>query len=78
MRGRECHVSQHIGLGLVEEGGELRQLGTQLIGDPAPLCLGSLGVVLSEGGGDEGGDDTAALLPGITDSSDSKSPRTDT
>jgi hypothetical protein len=39
--------------GLVEEGCELGQLGSQLIGDLAPLCSTGLGVMLREGGGDE-------------------------
>src|ERR1700730_6319409 len=38
--GREGHVGEHIGLGLVQEGGELRKLGAQLVGDPAPLSSG--------------------------------------
>ena len=57
--GREGHVGQDVGLGLVEEAGELGQLGPQLIGDPAPLGLGGVGVVLGEGGADEGRDHAA-------------------
>jgi hypothetical protein len=34
---RERHVGEHVGLGLVEESGKLGQLGTELIGDLAPL-----------------------------------------
>ena len=49
-------------LGLVHEGGELGDLGPELIGDQAPLGPGTVGVVLGEGGGDEGGDDTPPLL----------------
>ena len=63
--GREGHVGEHVGLGLVQEGGELGQLGAQLIGDPAPLRSGGLGIVLGERGGDEGGDDTPAALAGM-------------
>lgn len=33
----ERHVDEHVGLGLVEESGKLGQLGTELIGDLAPL-----------------------------------------
>ena len=40
----EAH--EGVGLGLVEEGGELRELRAQLVGDAAPLKLGGLGVVL--------------------------------
>jgi hypothetical protein len=58
--GREAHVGEHVGLGLVHQGGQLRDLGPELIGDAAPLLLCRLGVVLGEGGGDEGGDHAAA------------------
>ena len=62
MRGWKGHVGEHIGLGLVHERGELRQLGVQLIGDPAPLCAGRFGIVLDEGGGDESGDHAPTLF----------------
>ena len=51
---REAHVGEHIGLGLVHQGGELGHLGPELVGDAAPLRLGLLGIVLGEGGGNEG------------------------
>ena len=38
--GREAHVGQHVGLGLVHQGGELGDLGPELVGDAAPLGLG--------------------------------------
>ena len=41
----EGHVSQYVGLGLVRVGGELGQLGPQLVGDAAPLGLGGGRVV---------------------------------
>ena len=63
--GREGHVGEHVGLGLVHEGGELGHLGPELVGDAAPLGAGGLGVVLGEGGGDEGRDDAAAALAGM-------------
>ena len=47
VRDGEGHVGQDVGLGLVEQGGELGQLGPQLIGDLAPLSPGGVGVVLS-------------------------------
>ncbi len=50
---------------LVHERGELRHFGTQLIGDLAPLRPRSLGVVLDEGGADEGRDDATALAAGM-------------
>ena len=62
--GREVHVSQHIGFRLVHEGGKLRRLGAQLIGHLAPLRLGGLGILLCEGGGNEGCGDSAALTSG--------------
>jgi hypothetical protein len=34
-----------------------------MIGDAAPFLSGGLGIVLSEGGGDEGGDDASPLRP---------------
>jgi phenylpyruvate tautomerase PptA (4-oxalocrotonate tautomerase family) len=48
----EGHIGEYIGLGVVHENGELWQLGTQLIGDLAPLALGSWSVVLREGSGE--------------------------
>lgn len=62
---RERHIGQHIGLGLVEEAGKLGQLGTELVGDLAPLHFSGLGIVLGKRGGDEGGDDAAAALAGM-------------
>jgi hypothetical protein len=52
--GREAHMGEHVALGLVHQGGELRQLGPQLVGDAAPLDRGGRCVILGEGGGDEG------------------------
>src|SRR5580704_885116 len=51
--GGEAHVSEHVGLGVVYQGGELWQLGPELVGNAAPLGTGLLGIVLGEGGGDE-------------------------
>lgn len=62
---REAHVGENIGLCFVEEAGEPGQFWTELIGDPTPLDAGGSGVVLREGGGDEGGDDTASALAGV-------------
>ena len=61
---REAHVGENVVLGLVHEGGELRRLGPELVGDLAPLGARGLGVLLGEGGGDEGGDDAPALAAG--------------
>ena len=65
MLGRERHVGEHIGLGLVEEAGKLGQLGPELICDLPPLRLRGFGIVLSECGGDEGGDHTPPALAGV-------------
>lgn len=61
----EAHEGEHVGFGLVQERGELRQLGAELIGDLAPLRSGGLGVVLGEGRADEGRDDAPAALAGM-------------
>ena len=61
----EGHVGEHVMLGLVHDGGELGDLGPDLVGDRAPLGAGGLGRFLGEGGGDEGGDDAAAALAGM-------------
>ena len=50
----KAHVGEHVLLGLVQQRGELGQLGPDLVGDLAPLGLGGVGMVLGEGGGDEG------------------------
>ena len=62
---REVHVGENVVLGLVHEGRELRCLGPELVGDLAPLGASGLGVLLGEGGGDEGGDDAPALVAGM-------------
>jgi hypothetical protein len=59
------HVGQHVGLGIIHDGGEFRHLGADLIGDGAPLGAGGFRGFLSEGGGDEGRDDAAARLSGM-------------
>ena len=38
MLGGEAHVGQHIRLGVIHQGGQLRELGAQLVGDGAPLA----------------------------------------
>ena len=48
-------------LGFVHENCQLGHLGPELVGDLAPLGLRAVGVLLGEGGGDEGGDDAPAL-----------------
>ena len=63
--GREAHIGEHVGLGFVQQGGQLWHFGADLIGDVTPLLACSLGVVLGESGGDEGGDHPPALLAGM-------------
>jgi hypothetical protein len=45
---RKGHVGENVGLGLIHQGGEFRDLGPQLIGDFAPLGFRSLGVILAK------------------------------
>ena len=61
----EGHVGQDVGLGRVQEGGELGHAGPQLIGDLTPLGLGRGLVVLGEGGADEGRDHPALGFAGM-------------
>jgi hypothetical protein len=58
---RESHEGEHVGFRLVHQRGELRHLGTQLIGHLAALLARRLGIVLREGRADEGGNDTPSL-----------------
>jgi hypothetical protein len=62
---RESHEGEHVGFRLVHQRGELRHLRTQLIGHLAPLLARHLGIVLHEGGADEGGNDTPSLASGM-------------
>ena len=61
----KAHEGQNIGFGLIHQGGKLGDLGPELIGHLAPLGAGHFGILLGEGGGDEGGDDAPALLAGV-------------
>jgi len=63
MRFGEVHEGENIDLGLIEQGGEFRQL----IGDMAPLFPGGRGV-LGECGRDKGRDDAATVLAGMGES----------
>src|SRR5487761_2742753 len=56
MRRREGHASGHVSFGVVEEAGELGQLGAELVGDFPPLGASGFGVILGKRGGDEGRD----------------------
>ena len=59
------HISENIFFGLVHHYRQFGDFGAQLIGDLPPLLTGGFGGVLSKGGGDESGDDTAARLAGV-------------
>jgi len=61
----EAHEGEHIGFGLVHQPRQFCDLGPKLISDLAPLQAGHLGVLLGKRGGNEGGDDAAALLAGM-------------
>jgi hypothetical protein len=65
MGGREAHIGEHVCFGFVQQSSQLRHLGPDLIGDMTPLLACSLGVVLGEGGGHEGGDHAPTLLAGM-------------
>jgi hypothetical protein len=67
MLGRERHVGEHIGLSLIEAPRKAASLGAWAAWGgagwrPPPLRSCGFGVVLSEGGGDEGGDDAPETL----------------
>ena len=61
----EAHVGEDVVLGFVHENCQLGDLGPELVGDLTPLDLRAVGVLLGEGGGDEGGDDAPALAAGM-------------
>ena len=54
--------TQHVSLGLVQEGGELEQLGAELAGNLPPLRCCSVGIILGERCGNAGGDDAPPAL----------------
>lgn len=45
---RERHVGQHVGLGIIHDGGELRHLRQDLVGDGPPLSADGFGCFLGE------------------------------
>jgi hypothetical protein len=55
--------TQHVSLGLVQEGGELEQLGAELAGNLSPLRCCGVGIILGERCGNAGGDDAPPALP---------------
>jgi hypothetical protein len=48
VRGREAHIGQHVGLGLIPEDGELGSFGAPPVGH-APHCVGAATGRLAEG-----------------------------
>ena len=65
MRFRDPHERQDFGLGDIHELTELRQLGTQLIGDAAPLLAGGFERLLGERGIDRGEHALALAFAGM-------------
>ncbi len=63
--GWESHLGQHVRFGLVHQVRQFLHPWAELVSDLAPLGAGGLGIVLGEGGADEGRDDAAALLAGM-------------
>ena len=63
--GREVHIGEDIGLGVVHQRRQLGHPRPQLIGDLAPLLARCIGIVLRKGGADPGGDDPALGLAGV-------------
>jgi hypothetical protein len=62
----EGHVGEDVLLGLVQQRGELGQLGADLVGDLAPLRLSGVGMILGEGGGDERRHHASPALAGMS------------
>lgn len=63
---RVIGIDTHRAFGeVIHDGGELGHLLPDLVGDGAPLGTCGFRHLLGEGGGDEGGDDTAAALAGV-------------
>jgi hypothetical protein len=58
----EANEGEHICLGFIHQCGKLSHLGAQLTDYRSLLVAHRLGVVLHEGGVDEGCDDALALL----------------
>jgi hypothetical protein len=51
---REAHIGQHVVFRLIHQFGELFDPRAQLISDLSPFAPAGFGVVLGEGGADEG------------------------
>ncbi len=60
--GRDGHVGEDVGFGLVHQGCELRHLGAELVGDGAPLGMRGRSALLGISGADPGRDDAALRL----------------
>ena len=60
---REAHIREHISLGAVHQVGKLRELGSELIGDDAPVRARRLEGVLRERRVDRGGTIWRCPLP---------------
>jgi hypothetical protein len=62
---RKFHIGQHVGFGIIHQGGEFADARPQLIGDLAPLFAGVGGIVLRECGADSGRHDASLRLAGM-------------
>src|SRR5215813_7014764 len=60
----KAHEGENIGFGLIHQDGKLCHLWSELIGHLTPLGASHFSVFLGEGGGDERGNDTPAVLAG--------------
>lgn len=63
---RDDYVGEDIYFDLIHQFGQFARLGTQLVGDLAPLGMGGGGGFLGKGGADEGGDDAVPHKRGLT------------
>ena len=61
----ESHVGEDVCFGLVHKLGEPADRRPQLVGHFAPLGSGGIGIILGEGGGDEGRNHAATALAGM-------------
>ena len=61
----KVHVGQDVRFGFVHQPGKLLHFWPELVGDFAPLGSGRLGIILGEGGGDEGRCNSATLAAGM-------------
>ena len=61
----KAHEGENIGFGLIHQESDLCYPGSELIGHLTSLAAGHFSVFLGKRGGDEGSDDTPAVLAGM-------------